>query len=88
MRTPILGSRFKRDLKRMEKRGKSMVKLRGVIQLLIEGNPLPPTYKDHSLTGDWNQFRDCHIEPDWVLIYKIDRDILHLVRTGTHADLF
>ena len=58
MRTPISGSKFRRDVKRMEKRGKEMARLREVIQLLIDGNPLPPQYKDHPLTGDWKHFRD------------------------------
>jgi mRNA interferase YafQ len=88
MRNPIVGSQFKWDVKRMEKRGKEMTKLRQVIQLLIEGSPLPPQYRDHPLTGDWKHFRDCHIEPDWLLIYKIDLNDLYLVQTGTHADLF
>jgi mRNA interferase YafQ len=65
-----------------------MAKLRQLILLLIEEGPLPPQYKDHPLKGEWMQFRDCHIEPDWLSIYKIDGDDLHLVRTGTHADLF
>ena len=65
-----------------------MKKLREVIQLLIEGSSLPPRFKDHPLAGDWKRFRDCHIEPDWLLVYKIDGDDLHLVRTGTHSDLF
>ncbi len=56
--------------------------------LLIEGDSLLPRYKDHSLSGNWNHHRDCHIEPDWLLLYKIDGDDLHLIRTGTHADLF
>jgi mRNA interferase YafQ len=88
MRIPVVGSRFKRDVKRMERRGREMSKLRTVIQLLIEGDPLPPELKDHPLSGDWKHFRDCHIEPDWVLIYKIDGNELYLVQTGTHADLF
>jgi len=88
MRNPVVGSRFKRDVKRMERRGKEMSKLRKVIELLIEGNPLPPELKDHPLSGDWKHFRDCHIEPDWVLINKVDGDDLYLVQTGTHADLF
>jgi mRNA interferase YafQ len=71
-----------------QKRGKDMARLREVLSLLIEGSPLPPRCKDHSLSGDWKHFRDCHIEPDWLLIYKIDGDDLHLVRTGTHSDLF
>jgi mRNA interferase YafQ len=55
---------------------------------LIEGHVLPQRLKDHPLGGEWKSFRECHIEPDWLLIYKIDGDDLHLVRTGTHSDLF
>ncbi len=74
-------------MKLAQKRGKDMTKLREVI-LLIDGSPLPARCKDHPLGGDWKHFRDCHIEPDWLLFYKIDDDDLHLVRTGTHSDLF
>lgn len=88
MRTPISGAQFRRDLKLAQKRGKNMVKLREVILLLIEGNPLPARYKDHPLAGEWSHHRDCHIEPDWLLIYKVNGDDLYLVRTGTHSDLF
>ena len=65
-----------------------MAKLREVILLLIEGSPLLPRYNDHALRGDWKHYRDCHLEPDWLPIYKIDGDDLYLVRTGTHSDLF
>ena len=65
-----------------------MAKLRAVILLLIQGNQLPSRFKDHPLGGEWKSFRDCHIEPDWLLVYKIDGDDLQLVRTGTHSDLF
>ena len=88
MRTPVKGAQFRRDVKLAQKRGKDMAKLREVILLLIEGSQLPPRCKDHPLGGDWKHFRDCHLEPDWLLIYKIDGDNLHLVRTGTHSDLF
>ena len=88
MRNPISGSQFQRDVKLAQKRGKDMAKLRQAILLLMEGSPLPPLYKDHPLGGDWKHFRNCHIEPDWLLIYKIDGEDLHLVRTGTHSDLF
>lgn len=88
MRNPLRGARFRRDVKLAQRRGKDMTKLREVIVLLIEGRPLPPRYEDHPLGGDWKHFRDCHIEPDWLLIYKIDGNDLHLVRTGTHSDLF
>ena len=65
-----------------------MAKLREVIRLLAEGGPLPMRYHDHPLAGDWRSYRDCHIEPDWLLIYKVEGDNLFLARTGTHADLF
>jgi mRNA interferase YafQ len=88
VRNLVRGKQFRRDVKLAQKRGKDMARLREVLSLLIEGSPLPPRCKDHSLSGDWKHFRDCHIEPDWLLIYKIDGDDLHLVRTGTHSDLF
>ncbi|MGD0436939.1 MAG: type II toxin-antitoxin system YafQ family toxin [Bryobacteraceae bacterium] len=84
----MTGSQFRRDVKRAQKRGKDMTKLRDVVLLLMEGGPLPPRFKDHSLGGEWKAYRDCHIEPDWLLLYKIDGDDLHLVRIGTHSDLF
>lgn len=88
MRTPITGAQFRRDVKLARRRGKDMSKLREVILLLIEGQTLPARYRDHPLGGEWSRYRDCHIEPDWLLIYRVDGDGLYLVRTGTHADLF
>jgi mRNA interferase YafQ len=88
VREVIRGTQFKRDVKLAQKRGKNMAKLREVILLLMEEKPLPPRYKNHALGGDWKHHRDCHIEPDWLLLYKVDGDDLYLVRTGTHADLF
>jgi mRNA interferase YafQ len=88
MRTPVLGSKFRQDVKLAQRRGKDMLKLRAVLLLLIDGNPLPLRFKDHPLSGNWEHHRDCHIEPDWLLLYKIDADDLYLVRTGSHADLF
>jgi mRNA interferase YafQ len=87
VREVIRSTQFKRDVKLAEKRGKDMPKLRELIMLLVEASPLPPRYRDHTLTGDWKHHRECHIEPDW-LLYKIDGNDLYLVRTGTHADLF
>ncbi len=84
----IRSTQFKRDVKLAEKRGKDMAKLRELILLLVEASPLPPRYRDHTLTGDWKHHRDWHIEPDWLLLYKVDGNDLYLVRTGTHADLF
>ena len=88
MRNAISGAQFRRDLKLLKKRGKDMSKLREPILMLVEGLPLPPRYRDHPLGGEWAHHRDCHLEPDWLLLYKIDGDDLYLVRTGTHADLF
>jgi mRNA interferase YafQ len=88
MREVIRGTQFKRDVKLAERREKNMAKLQEVILLLVDGAPLPLRYRDHALSGDWKHHRDCHIEPDWLLLYKIDGNDLYLVRTGTHADLF
>jgi mRNA interferase YafQ len=80
--------RFRRDVKRAVKRGKDIAKLTAVIDLLQAGRNPPANHNDHPLRGDWNGFRDLHIEPDWLLIYRIAGDELQLARTGTHADLF
>ncbi len=83
-------SRFQKDLKLINKRGYDTNKLRTVIKLLTDGVELPLNYKDHSLRGNWGGCRECHIEPDWLLIYEYDNGslILYLSRTGTHSDLF
>jgi len=88
VRTPVFSGPFRRDVKRAERRGKDLAKLRAILSLLIEAKPLPPGYHDHPLKGDWNGYRDAHIEPDWLLIYRVEGDELRLARTGTHADLF
>jgi mRNA interferase YafQ len=87
-RNLISVTQFRRDVKLAQRRAKDMSKLRELILLLGQGNPLPPHYQDHPLAGVWKHHRDCHLEPDWLLIYKIDGDDLYLVRTGTHSDLF
>jgi len=79
---------FRRDVKRLSMRGKEMAKLRQVIGALIAGQPLPPQNRDHPLKGTMKDCRECHIEGDWLLIYRIEGSELCLVRTGTHADLF
>ena len=88
MLTPVRSGQFRRDVKRAEKRGKDMVKLRQVLLLLLQGEPLPERLKDHPLRGNWNGYRDLHIEPDWLLIYRVAGEELHLARTGSHSDLF
>lgn len=88
MLTPRRSGAFRRDVRKAEKRGKDLAKLRAVLALLVGERALPDRYKDHPLKGDWSGFRDAHIEPDWLLIYRIQGDELQLARTGTHADLF
>lgn len=81
-------TQFKKDIKRQLKRGKDIEKIKHVIELLVSQMPLPAKNRDHALTGDWSGWRDCHVEPDWLLIYKASSEELLLGRTGTHADLF
>ena len=80
---------FRRDYKKMRKRGLDRALIESVIDTLLREKPLAPKYRDHALTGNYKGFRECHIQPDWLLIYKIDRGnlILTAARTGTHADL-
>lgn len=79
---------FVRDVKRMRKRGKNLDKLKAIVTKLARGEPLKPQHRDHALSNNWQNSRDCHIEPDWVLIYTVDEEYLRLERTGTHSDLF
>lgn len=72
----------------MRRRGKDLEKIKAVIDLLVAKEPLPPKHRDHKLGRNWIGHRDCHLEPDWILIYKISEDVLLLERTGTHSDLF
>lgn len=88
MRQPEYSGQFKRDVKQSQKRGKDMDKLKTLLRVLIEGNPLPASYFDHPLKGNWRGFRDAHIEPDWLLIYKIAGNVVRFERTGRHSDLF
>jgi mRNA interferase YafQ len=81
-------TQFKKDYKRIKKQNKDLSKLRSVIEKLSSGKLLEVNYRDHSLSGSWNNHRDCHIEPDWILIYRISAENLYLERTGSHSDLF
>jgi mRNA interferase YafQ len=81
-------TQFKKDYKRIKKQNKNLSKLRVVIEKLVSGQSLGPQYSDHQLTGNWKGHRDCHIEPDWILIYRFASDDLFLERTGSHSDLF
>ena len=86
----VVSNRFKKDLKSAAKRGYDIGLLETVVNTLAAQKPLPEKHRDHALTGDYIGFRECHILPDWLLIYRIDGDdlILFLSRTGTHSDLF
>ena len=83
-------SQFEKDVKRMAKRGMPLGELMTVIDLLLTQTPLPEKHRDHALVGKFAGFRECHIRPDWLLIYIIrsDRLVLTCMRTGTHSDLF
>jgi mRNA interferase YafQ len=88
MRSAIYTGQFKRDVKRVEKRGKEMEKLREVVRLLLADAPLPRELADHPLKGEWKPSRDLRIEPDWLLIYCIEGNAVRFERTGTHTDIF
>jgi mRNA interferase YafQ len=81
-------TQFKRDVKRLKKRNKDIEKLKTIIRLLVEGERLPSKTRDHILKGTLKDCRECHIKPDWLLIYRIEGSELCLVRTGSRADLF
>lgn len=83
-------SRFKKDFKLAVRRGLEISRLTALVDMLAEGVSLPATYNDHPLTGRWVNHRECHIQPDWLLVYYYSEDVLvlTLVRTGTHSDLF
>ena len=83
-------SQFKKDLKLAQKRGYDLSLINNIIKDLSEDKILEEKYKDHDLHGTWSGFRECHIQPDWLLIYKKDNNelILYLTRTGSHSDLF
>ncbi len=88
MRTIRRDTQFKKDVKRLVKRGKNILKLKSIITSLVNADQLPARYKDHQLRGTLKDCRECHIEPDWLLMYRIEGSTLCLIRTGTHSDLF
>jgi len=88
MLTPVPSTQFKKDVKKARKRDKDLDKLKALISLLIRQTPLPEAYQDHPLRGNWKGYRDAHIEPDWLLLYRVTGEALQLTRTGAHADLF
>jgi mRNA interferase YafQ len=81
-------SQFKRDVKRMKKRGADLSAFKEVIQRIASGQELDPKHRDHALVGQYRGARECHIAPDWLLIYELAESEIVLIRTGAHADLF
>jgi len=81
-------SQFKKDFKRIKKRGKDLNKLKDIVTALANSEALQERHRDHALSGNWSGSRDCHIEPDWISIYRVDGQFLFLERTGSHSDLF
>jgi mRNA interferase YafQ len=88
MLTIRYSNKFQKNLELMIRRAKDPEKIKVIIKYLAEGIPLEAKHRDHPLVGTFAGFRDCHIEPDWLLIYRIDADVLYLERTGTHSDIF
>ena len=86
----LFTNQYKKDQKKCRKRNKDFQKLKEVLEYLVDEKKLPVKYRDHKLSGNYKDHNECHIEPDWLLIYKVDqihKDLI-LVRTGTHSDLF
>lgn len=81
-------NRFRRDIKRLLRQGMNLAKLESVIATIVAQEPLDVRFRDHALVGNWNGFRECHIQPDWLLVYRIEGNELQLARTGSHAELF
>ena len=81
-------TKFRRDVKRQLRKGVDLSRLEAVIEILVVQQPLEDRYRDHPLIGNWKGYRECHIQPDWLLIYRTTDDELQLARTGSHVDLF
>jgi mRNA interferase YafQ len=88
MRTPVYTRQFGKDIQRAKKRGKNLNKFKIIALALIEGQRLDPLQRDHQLVGDYTGHRECHIEADWLLIYKLEKNRIVFERIGSHADLF
>ncbi len=81
-------NRFDRDLKKILKQGKDKNKIYNAMKIIINQTPLDSKYRDHKLQGEWNDCRECHIGPDWLLIYRLEEDSVSFERTGSHSELF
>ncbi len=83
-----VAKQFKKDVKRLKKQGKQLEKLKSIIDTICVGEVLVEKFHDHKLVGNYNNARECHIEPDWLLIYELSEETVKLRRTGSHAELF
>jgi mRNA interferase YafQ len=88
MLNPVRSSQFKKDLKKAKRQGKDLNKLRSVVIMLANEEPLADHFRDHDLIGNWRGYRECHVKPDLLLIYKVDGEALKLARIGSHSELF
>jgi mRNA interferase YafQ len=88
MLNPVRSSQFKKDLKKAKRQGKDLNKLRSVVIMLANEEPLADHFRDHDLIGNWRGYRECHVKPDLLLIYKVDGESLKLARIGSHSELF
>ena len=81
-------TQFRRDIRRLQRQGTNLTLLESVVTALTKQQPLDARYRDHALVGNWGGFRECHIQPDWLLIYRVQDEELQLARTGSHVELF
>jgi mRNA interferase YafQ len=88
MLNPVRSSQFKKDLKKAKRQGKDLNLLQSVVITLANEEPLEKHFRDHELTGNWRSYSECHVKPDWLLIYKVDGENLKLARLGSHSELF
>lgn len=88
MLNPVRSSQFKKDLKKARRQGKDLNLLQAVIARLANEQSLEERFRDHELGGNWRGYRECHLNPDWLLIYKVNDDELKLARLGSHSELF
>jgi len=88
MRVPVYSRQFERDVKRQQRRGKNLEKLKTILRTLLAGETLDAIHREHRLVGNWSGRRECHVESDWLLIYKVEANRIIFERTGSHADLF
>ena len=88
MREIVYKRQFRKDFQRIQRTGRSMSRFFEAVELLQDELTLPPHCRDHQLTGNWKDFRECHLGGDWLLIYQMTAELLILVRTGSHSDLF